>query len=157
MGSFTESKRAEIFRPAHWRHVDSRREAGHDGAPACGIDEHILATKFEKSLRETLNPLISLKTAKSGRFRRQRYQALSKTNDFASETIWLRFGCFAPRPKSRRRGIAHIDAVAERVRREAPLMLKPELWREARSASASEVASKIWKTGQLKQKAFLAP
>jgi len=41
---------------------------------------------------ETLNPLKNLKTAKSGIFRAQGYQALSKTLDFAGETISFRFG-----------------------------------------------------------------
>jgi hypothetical protein len=44
----------------------------------------------EKSFRETHNPLTNLKTAKSGNFRRPRYQLLSKTHDIAGETISFR-------------------------------------------------------------------
>jgi hypothetical protein len=47
------------------------------------------ATKWEESFRETLRPLKSLKTAKSRNFRPQRYQALSKTHDFAGEAFSL--------------------------------------------------------------------
>jgi hypothetical protein len=47
--------------------------------------------KKKKSLRETFSPLKNLKTAKSGIFRVKGYQALSKTHDFAGETISFRF------------------------------------------------------------------
>jgi hypothetical protein len=50
------------------------------------------AQRKGKSLRETLKPLISLKTAKSVGFRAQRYQQLSRTRDFAGEAISFRFG-----------------------------------------------------------------
>jgi hypothetical protein len=54
----------------------------------------------KKSLRETFSPLKNLKTAKSGIFRVKGYQALSKTHDFAGETISFRFrftwACFSP-------------------------------------------------------------
>jgi hypothetical protein len=53
---------------------------------------HLLDAKFEKAFRETLSPLKSLKTAKFHDFRTQEYQGLSKTHDFAGETISLRFG-----------------------------------------------------------------
>ena len=44
-----------------------------------------------KSLRETVNPLKRLKTAKSSVFSPQRYQGLGQTRDFAGEAIWFRF------------------------------------------------------------------
>jgi hypothetical protein len=47
--------------------------------------------EIEKPLRETDKLLKSFKTAKSSDFRTQRYQRLSKTHDFAGETISLRF------------------------------------------------------------------
>jgi hypothetical protein len=46
----------------------------------------------EISLRETLSPLKSLKTAKSEQFLPQRYQRLSEPRDFAGEAISIRFG-----------------------------------------------------------------
>jgi hypothetical protein len=45
--------------------------------------------------------LISLKTAKSGDLRAQQYQGLSKTLDFAGETISFRFLVFSFRAKSK--------------------------------------------------------
>jgi hypothetical protein len=45
----------------------------------------------EKSLREMLNALKSFKTAKFANFWAQGYQGLSKTHDFAGETISFRF------------------------------------------------------------------
>jgi hypothetical protein len=54
-------------------------------------DEREFAAKFEKALREMVNPLIFLKTAKSRVFRAQGYQGLSKTPDFAGEAISFRF------------------------------------------------------------------
>jgi hypothetical protein len=47
--------------------------------------------EMKKSFRETHSPLKSLKTAKSGDFRVQRYQRLSKTHDFVGETFSFRF------------------------------------------------------------------
>jgi hypothetical protein len=55
-----------------------------------GPKQAVGEAKMKKSLRETLKALISLKTAKSRDFRTQRYQALSKTRDFAGEAISLR-------------------------------------------------------------------
>ena len=52
------------------------------------------SAKSEKSLRETLSPLKSFKTAKSGNFRPKGYQRLSKAHDFAGETISFRFRLF---------------------------------------------------------------
>jgi hypothetical protein len=46
--------------------------------------------KAEKSFRETLNPLKSLKIAKSEVLGDKGYQPLSKTHDFAGETISFR-------------------------------------------------------------------
>jgi hypothetical protein len=57
------------------------------------------SAKNEKSLRETLSPLKSFKTAKSGVFRAQRFQRVSKTHDFAGETISFRFWLFSFRAK----------------------------------------------------------
>jgi hypothetical protein len=55
------------------------------------LERHILDAKFEKSFRETLQPLKNLKTARSGNFQAQGYQGLSKTHDFAGEAISFRF------------------------------------------------------------------
>jgi hypothetical protein len=51
-----------------------------------------LAAIFKKTLRETIKPLISLKTAKFGASWAQRYQGLSRTHDFAGETNSFRPG-----------------------------------------------------------------
>ena len=61
-----------------------------------GVAEHRFATKFEKSLRETLRPLISLKTAKSRPFWAQGYQGVRKTRDFADEADSFRFRFVLP-------------------------------------------------------------
>jgi hypothetical protein len=55
--------------------------------------------KTKISLRETFRSLKSLKTAKSCDFRVQRYQALSKTHDFAGEANSFRFRRFSLRAK----------------------------------------------------------
>ena len=56
-----------------------------------GLRTPDLGSETKKSLRETLIPLKSLKTAKSGNLRAQRYQGVSKTRDFAGETISFHF------------------------------------------------------------------
>jgi hypothetical protein len=66
------------------------------------ISLSVLVKKIKKSFRETLRPLKSLKTAKSGNFCDQRYQILSKTHDFADEAISFRLASFSLR---RRLGI----------------------------------------------------
>ena len=53
--------------------------------------EHAFDTRFEKSFRETLKPLKSLKTAKSYFLRPQGYQRLSNAHDFAGETFSFHF------------------------------------------------------------------
>jgi hypothetical protein len=80
--------------------------------------------EMKKSLRETLRPLKSLKTAKSSDFRAQRNQELSKTHDFAGETFSFRFA-----------------SSSFRAEREIPF------W-ESRHGGGLE-ASKIWKTPRL--------
>ena len=64
-----------------------------DAAPGASYGFHALvsASESKKSLRETLNPLKTLKTAKSGVFRIQQYQRLRKSRDFAGETNSFRF------------------------------------------------------------------
>jgi len=60
------------------------------------LQDPISAAKIEKALRETLNPLKNLKTAKFGVFGTQAYQRLSKSRDFAGETISFRFRFVSP-------------------------------------------------------------
>ena len=59
--------------------------------PSDAIRGPVSASESKKSLRETPNPLRTLKTAKSRIFRAQRYQRLGKSRDFAGETISFRF------------------------------------------------------------------
>jgi hypothetical protein len=61
------------------------------GGALRGDEEHGIDMKNEKAFRETLSPLISHETAKSGGLRSQRFQGLGKTQDFAGEAISLRF------------------------------------------------------------------
>ena len=83
MRVFTERGRPKI-RPS------LRLGSGHDLFDRRSED-HSSDAKGRKSLRETLNPLKTLKTAKSGDFSMQGNQRLSKSRDFAGETISLRF------------------------------------------------------------------
>jgi hypothetical protein len=59
------------------------------------VETQVGEAKIKKSLRETHRPLKSLETAKSSDFRTQRYQELSKTQDFAGEAISFRFAEFS--------------------------------------------------------------
>jgi hypothetical protein len=54
-------------------------------------ESRVLEGKFENSFREMPKALKFLKTAKSNNFWTQGYQRLSKTHDFAGETISFRF------------------------------------------------------------------
>jgi hypothetical protein len=68
-----------------------------DGRTAkVGFEGHGFAAIFEKAFRETLNPLKNHKAAKSGPSGAQGFQELSKTRDFAGETISFRFRFVRP-------------------------------------------------------------
>jgi len=96
---FTKQERAKATLSMELNRVDGRDKPGHEGFGG-GHEEHFLDTKFEKSFRETLKPLKTLKTAKFGVLRAQRNQRFSKSRNFAGETISFRFGfVFASRER----------------------------------------------------------
>jgi hypothetical protein len=79
--------RAKVCGSLRWTFYSARSLS----APGRGQRPRPTRPPNEKSFRETLNPLKSLKTAKSADFQAQGYQRLSKTRDFAGETISFRF------------------------------------------------------------------